>query len=81
MTYEYRAKENYLTNAIQQNPVGSDPMGSKPHWEVILKFQKDVRDKRFYTIFHVTLHNFLKWIFHKFMKVILYVLDIYQSNK
>ena len=28
-----------------KNPVGSDPMGSEPHWEVILKFQKDIRDK------------------------------------
>ena len=25
---------------VQQNPVGSDPVGSEPHWEAILNFKK-----------------------------------------
>ena len=70
-------------NLIQQNLVGSDPVGSEPHWEAILNFQKEIWDKRFYTIFKwfymnfwVNLHDFindfkwsLKWIFDMFMKV------------
>ena len=68
---------------IQQNLVGCDPVGSEPHWEAILNFQKIILDKRFYTIFKwfymnflVNLHDFindlkwsLKWIFDMFMKV------------
>ena len=50
--------------------MGSDPVISETHWEAILKFQKDIGDKGFYTIFYVILHDFLKWIFDKFMKVV-----------
>ena len=27
---------------VQQNPMGSDPVGSEPHWEAILNFQKEI---------------------------------------
>ena len=77
LRYQWKTHSNlrkyYLsteTYQIQQNPVGSDPVGSQPHWEVILKFQKDIWDKWFYSIFYMILHNSLKWIFDKFMKVI-----------
>ena len=43
---------------VQQNLVGSDFVGSVPHLEAILNFQKKIWDKRFYTIF--------KWFYMNF---------------
>ena len=55
----------------------SNPMGTEPQWEVILKFKKDIRDERFYTIFRVILQNSLKLIFDKFIKVIDFMYKIF----
>ena len=43
--FSYHMTGASLSDVIQQNPVGSDPVGSEPYLEVIVKFQKDIRDK------------------------------------
>ena len=35
-----QSKNFFVVLEIQQNPVGSDSVGSEPHWEAILNLQK-----------------------------------------